>query len=205
MSPDDPITLWMEELREGDDAAAAGLWNHFCLRLYESARRKLSPASRGVYDEEDAALSAFHSVCAGIAAGRFPALNDREGLWRLLLVITSRKVVHRHRHDQQQKRDVGRTFTDSVFARDRDDSAAAGIQNVPAREPTPEFAAAFAETCEKLFEELEESQLRDVASLRLEGYSDSEIATRLGCTRRTIQRRLEVIRRQWQRLAIPPE
>lgn len=201
MLTDDPISLWLEELREGDDEAAARLWNHFCLRLYETARRRLQPDTRRVYDEEDAALSAFHSVCAGIAAGRFPALADREGLWRLLLVITSRKVADRHRYDRQQRRDVGRNLADSVFAANTDDSGPAGIQQLLAREPTPEFAAAFAETCEALFESLDDPLLRDVATLRLESYSDSEIATQLNCSRNTVQRRLEVIRRHWQRLA----
>ena len=98
MSSDDPISLWLDELRNGDDEAATRLWNHFCLRLYESARAKLQPQTRRVYDEQDAALSAFNSVCAGIVAGRFPALRDRQGLWGLLLVITSRKVADRHRY-----------------------------------------------------------------------------------------------------------
>jgi hypothetical protein len=81
LSSDDPVTLWIDELRNADEA---------------------------VYDEEDAALSAFHSVCAGIAAGRFPDLGSRGNLWRLLVVITARKVAHRQRHDQQQRRDVHR-------------------------------------------------------------------------------------------------
>ena len=113
MSNDDPVTLWIEELRNADQAAARNLWNHFVSRLYELGRKKLRPETRRVYDEEDAAQSAFHSVCAGIAAGLFPALGSRENLWHLLVVITARKVAHRHRHDQQQSRDVNRNLADS--------------------------------------------------------------------------------------------
>ena len=90
-SSDDPVTLWIDQLRAADDSAANNLWNHFVSRLYESARKKLRPRTRAVYDEQDAAQSAFKSVCAGIAAGRFPDLQDRESLLRLLLLITSRK------------------------------------------------------------------------------------------------------------------
>jgi hypothetical protein len=100
LSSDDPVTLWIDELRQADQAAARKLWNHFVARLYELGRKKLRPETRRVYDEEDAAQSAFHSVCAGIAAGRFPDLGSRESLWHLLVVITARKVADRHRHDR---------------------------------------------------------------------------------------------------------
>src|SRR5438094_672479 len=111
MSSDDPVTLWIDELRNADEAAAQKLWLHFVSRLYDLARKKLMPETRRVYDEEDAAQSAFHSVCAGIAAGRFPDLQDRDSLWHLLLAITGRKVAHRHRHDRQQRRDVRRNLS----------------------------------------------------------------------------------------------
>ncbi len=198
ISIEDPISLWLDELRAGDELAAAGIWNHFCLRLYETARHKIRSNSRRVYDEQDAAQSAFHSVCAGITAGRFPELHDREGLWRLLLVITSRKVMHRHRYDKQQRRDVRRTEADLVLAV-AGDSGPPGMQQIPAREPTPEFAAEFAETCESLFEGLDDPKLREIVSLRMEGYSDLEIAGRLQCSRSTVQRKLEIVRRHWQR------
>ena len=59
MSSDDPATLWIDELRNADEAAARKLWNHFAGRLYEMGRKKLRPETRRVYDGEDAALSAF--------------------------------------------------------------------------------------------------------------------------------------------------
>ena len=58
-------------------------------------------------DEEDAALSAFESLYAGLANGKFPQLNDRDDLWRLLVVITSRKVLLQARRQLRQKRGGG--------------------------------------------------------------------------------------------------
>lgn len=204
-SNDEPVTVWIEQLREADDEAAAKLWRHFVNELQRSARNKLNPETRRVYDEEDAAQSAFHSVCAGIGQGRFPDLNDRNGFWRLLLTITARKVAHRHRHDQQQRRDTRRNLSDAIFKSATEDSAHGGIDRLPAREPTPEFAAEFVETCDTLFACLEDRDLHDVAKLRMEGYTDGEIGERLACSRRTVQRRLELIRRQWQRLGATGE
>jgi len=205
MASDDPVTQWIDELRNADEAAAQKLWNHFVSRLYEMGRKKLRPETRRVYDEEDAAQSAFHSVCAGIAAGRFPDLQDRHSLWHLLLAIAARKVAHRHRHDQQERRDVRRTFSDSIFVPSSDDSACAGVGMIASREPTPEFTAEFAETCETLFNSLKDPALHQVGTLRMEGHTDAEIANRLECSRRTVQRRLEVIRRHWDRLELSGE
>ncbi len=58
-------------------------------------------------DEEDAALSAFDSLCAGLAKGQFPQLADRDDLWRLLVVITTRKVRAQARRRMRQKRGGG--------------------------------------------------------------------------------------------------
>ena len=198
---DDPITLWIDQLRQGDDLAARDLWNHFFRRLHELAWHKLRLTTRPVYSEEDAAQSAFHSVCAGIVAGRFPDLQDRDSLWRLMLVITAQKVANRHRYDQQQRRDVRRNSSDSIFTDSRQNLDARAM-TAASREPTPEFAAEFVDICECLFRSLEDSTLKEIAGLKLEGYTDSEIADRLNCSRRTVQRRITIIRRHWQRLEV---
>ncbi len=40
--------------------------------------------------------------------------------------------------------------------------------------------------------------VRHVALSRMEGYTNDEIAAQLGCARRTIARRLELIRKTWE-------
>ena len=48
MSSDDPVTLWIEELRDADEAAARKLWNHFVARLYELGPANPQPHERGI-------------------------------------------------------------------------------------------------------------------------------------------------------------
>jgi DNA-directed RNA polymerase specialized sigma24 family protein len=201
LSNDDPITIWVDELRQGDDQAGSKLWAYFFHRLREIARSKLRLTTRAVYDEDDAAQSAFQSVCAGIIAGRFPDLHDRDSLWRLMLVITVQKVANRHRYDQRQRRDVRRNLSDSIFTNSREEVVVGG-QRLASREPTPEFAAEFVEICERLLRSLEETTLKQVATLKMEGYTDNEIADRLRCSRRTVQRRIMIIRRHWEGLEV---
>ena len=52
---------------------------------------------------------------------------------------------------------------------------------------------------------LDDPALQQVVTLRLEGYTDDDVAERLKCSRRTVQRRLEVIRRHWDRLELSRE
>ena len=87
------VTRWIGDLKAGDGAAAAALWERYFDRLVRLARKRLASRAGGVEDEEDAALSAFESFCAGLARGRFTELGDRDDLWKLLVVITARKAA----------------------------------------------------------------------------------------------------------------
>lgn len=198
---EDAVSIWIEDLKNTDDSAAEKLWNHFFLRLHSIAKKKLNSKSNTVYDEEDAAQSAFLSFCNGIAAGRFPDLNDRHSLWKLLLVIASRKISNRHKYDRRQKRDIGRTFGEAVFRQSTHaDVEYSSNGEFLCCEPSPEFVAEFSETCDRLFNQLNDSRLQQTLRLRLEGYAINEIADRMICSRRTVQRSMELIRRRWREL-----
>ncbi len=55
----------------------------------------------------------------------------------------------------------------------------------------------MAEEFRRLLDRLGDEQLRQIALQRMEGYTGDEIAERLGCARRTVARRLELIRQLW--------
>jgi DNA-directed RNA polymerase specialized sigma24 family protein len=143
-------------------------------------------------DEEDAALSAFDSFVRGAACGRYPQLDDRHDLWRLLVVITERKVIDQSRHERRQKRGSGR-----IRGRPGPVDADQPLVSVAGAEPTPEFAALVADECRRLLTGLRDDVLRTIALLRMEGYQNDEIARRFGCSLRTISRKLELIREAW--------
>ena len=193
------ITHRIDALRAGDPAAAQLLWERYFDRLVRLARSRLRATGRpsAAADEEDAVLSAFDSFCAGAVRGRFPQLTDRDDLWRLLVVITARKVQAQARREGRQKRGGGLVRRESDVPGAGGTSATAGLDHLIGAEPTPEFAAQAAEECRRLLDALEDESLRQVALARLEGYTNEEIAGRLGCARRTVARRLELIRKTW--------
>ena len=89
MSPDDSgsVTHWIGALRGGELDAAQPLWERYFARLVRLAQARLrtNRRPRAAEDEEDAALSAFDSFCRAATQGRFPRLDDRDDLWRLLV------------------------------------------------------------------------------------------------------------------------
>ena len=195
---DEAVTEWFRRLTpSGDSEAAQRLWDHYYTRLLHLARQKLGPRNRRMSDEEDVVLSAFDSFYRAAAAGRFPRLDDREDLWRLLVTITARKAADHRKHQQRQKRGGGDVRGESAFDTDRVESTA-GIDGVVGNEPTPEFAAEVAEQYGWLLTQLGDETLRRIASLRLENYSLMEIAEALGCSLRTVKRRLAMIRTKWE-------
>lgn len=137
MSSEGPISRWVAALKGGDAAAAQPLWERYHRRLVTLARQKLSPARRRAADEEDVVQNAFHSFFRGVSAGRFPQLNDRDNLWRLLVVITARKALDQLAHDHRKRRGGGTVQGESgIFpGAGRWDDAA--IEQIVGDEPTP--------------------------------------------------------------------
>lgn len=197
MSSGGSVTRWVTALKQGDLAAAQPLWERYHRRLVALARQKLRPARRRAADEEDVVQSAFHSFFAGVARGRFPQLNDRDNLWRLLVVITARKALDQLAHEHSQRQGGGTLQGESrIFpvGAGWDETA---IEQVVGEEPTPEFAAQVAEQYQRLLDLLGDESLRQVAVWKMEGLTNDEVAARLDCSRRTVARKLETIRIIW--------
>src|SRR5262245_26702749 len=97
------VTFWIDALKAGDNEAAARLWRRYFDELVRIARNRLGATARAAADEEDVALSAFHSLCTGAAANRFAQLDGRDDLWRLLVTITVRKALDQIEHQRRQK------------------------------------------------------------------------------------------------------
>jgi DNA-directed RNA polymerase specialized sigma24 family protein len=195
MSDDGSVTRWLEGLRAGDADDIARLWDRYFHRLVALAGARLPGHVRRESDEEDVALSAFHSFCERAGRGQFPQLDDRDDLWRLLSTITARKAVRAVRHRGRQKRGGGRVLGESAF--EFEGQTDEGMAQFIDREPTPESAVQFAEDVDRLLEDLGNETLRTIALRKLEGHSSTEIAAELGISARSVDRKLELIREIW--------
>ena len=143
------------------------------------------------------ALSAFASFCRAAENQRFPALADRDDLWRLLVVLTVRKALHKIRDECREKRGGGHVLDENALAGPAPDGQEAGLEQVIGAEPTPAFAAQVAEECRRLLDLLGDRPTavhRHPSHGRLQRGRDRRPA---GCALRTVERKLQRIRGLW--------
>jgi DNA-directed RNA polymerase specialized sigma24 family protein len=201
MSSGDSVTQWIDQLKAGERDAVQKLWEAYFERLVALARQKLRGTPRWAADEEDVALSAFDSFCRRAAQGRFPQLLDRDDLWQLLVVLTARKACNLAQHEQRQKRGGGRVRHASALPAEAGEGSA--FADLIGREPDPAFAAQVADECRRRLDDLGDEQLRAVAVWKMEGYTNEEIAAKLGRSLPTVERKLSLIRSTWGKESKP--
>jgi DNA-directed RNA polymerase specialized sigma24 family protein len=146
----------------------------------------------------------FDSVFRGAEQGRFPQLKDRSDLWHLLVAITEHKAIGQARHERRQKRGGGAIQDESALSEASGSSErGSSIEWLIDSGATPELAAQMAEECRRLLASLPDVQLQSVAQWKMEGFTTLEIAAKLGCAPRTVERRFRLIRAIWKK-EIPP-
>ncbi|MCA9040306.1 MAG: hypothetical protein KDA65_08175 [Planctomycetaceae bacterium] len=193
------VTLWIKDVKQGDQEALRNLWERYFNKLVKTAGWKMRDMPKREADEEDIALSAFDSLYRGAEAGRFEQLKNRDDLWRLLIAITSNKIVDQVRKRNTQKRGGGEVRGESILTsvRKGDDGSPAGFEMFMDEDPSPEFLVTLEEEHQLMLGKLRDDTQRSIATLRLQGYTNEEIAEELGISLRSVERKLNLIRDIW--------
>lgn len=198
---DDSVTHWLHELKLGSATATRKIWGYYFDQVVDLARRRLGNTPRRVADEEDVALSVFNRLFIGVSGGQYPQLSDRDGLWRLLVIMTSRRSIDQIQHARRQKRGAGLIRGDSgIYSAVDGDSPDVGFDQFEGDEPTPEYIAMMAEETTRYLALLDDETLQRIALWKLEGYTNQEIADKLSLNVRTVERKLRSIRQCWSSL-----
>ncbi len=185
MASDRSITHWLQQLQQGHDSAAQSLWERYFPRLVALARSRLTGTPHGIADEEDVAISAFTSFCRAVQAGRFARLKGASDLWAILVRITLRKAADLRGSENRQKRGLGVSRVE------------AKLDTLVGKGVSPESTTMAVEEYGRLLNLLKDDELREIARWKMEGYKDKEVAQRLGCDTRTVERKLRHIRKVW--------
>jgi RNA polymerase sigma factor (sigma-70 family) len=182
-------------MQKGEDWAFDTFFKTYYDRLVQFAKRRVGSFPLRTFDEEDVALSAMNSLFNCLRENRYEAQNSVE-LWQILITITKRKLIHRREREYAQKRGGGNVRGDSVWAQ-AGENGRFHKQPDTKRHMTPDAQVELLETTDLLFQRLEDDKTREVARLLLEGYRINDIAEKLNCVRRTIERRIVYIRELW--------
>jgi DNA-directed RNA polymerase specialized sigma24 family protein len=199
MSSPGSISVWLAQMKEGEETAIGQLFKRYWPLLVGLARRKLSGTPRRAEDEEDVAQKVFWNFCESLRAGRLPHLANRQELLALLSHITACQAINQIKHEiGVAKRGAGRVQSEDAIGNASERSH--GLDQVPALAMSPEESAILQDSYRRYMQYLPGS-LREFAELCLAGYTHHEIALQKGCTERTVDRKLALIMAKWQRLA----
>lgn len=182
------VSQLIADFKDGDDDALADLHRRYWPALVNMARKRLKRAPIRGADEEDVAQSALIGFCKTVQDQRVPDLENRHQLLALLSHIVACKAINRIKHAMTLKQGQGKVESLTPIA-----FLASDAGNRPDEE------AILRDCYEKYVGELPD-KLRDFAELHLAGLTNREIAERLDCSQRKVERKLALLRSRWQQL-----
>jgi RNA polymerase sigma factor (sigma-70 family) len=184
--PDTSADWLLTELsRGGNEEAARQLFDEYVDRLLAVARGHISQRLAQRVDPEHVVQSVFRTFFGRIKEGRFQ-IHDRDDLGKLLARITVHKALRQVNFHRAAKRSPMQEAGPAEWSRD-------DLVNLLTREPSPAVTIAFLDQFEHFVSQLR-PQERQILEMRLQGYTNEEIATRLGTYDRHIRRVLERVR-----------
>jgi RNA polymerase sigma factor (sigma-70 family) len=202
----DYVLQLIDRFRSGaagtSDEAAQQLWELYLPRLLALARRKLDPRIRVLQDEEDVVQSMGRSFFRRLRRGDFD-LADRDALWALLVTVTLNKVRNAADRHFAAIRDVRRVQALPMTKPGQSDTGSEKF-DLEDDDPTPAMAAILNEELEQRLRTLPKP-MRRVALLKLEGYTNLEICELLDCSKRNLERKLNLIRKRWEDVSRRPQ
>ena len=183
------FTHMIADLQQGDQDSASDLWRFLRERLLDLSRKANRGADSPVNDDEDTVALSSADTLDCWQEQRDNDIECREELWRQMAFIAFNKARSRAT-DETRLQDAGGT---SFEPGEKMFDAVSG------ETPEANWSMLMQEGCAELLNQLQTKELRNVALLNVQGYTNEAIANQIGCTRRAIQRRLVLIREIWSK------
>ncbi len=182
----------IQGLRQGNRQIVQQFCEQYGAMLHQVAEKHLVGPVRRRVGPEDVVQSACRTFLRRAQAGEFQ-LADSEALWRLLCAITLTKVREQVRFHRRRKRGV-----DQEVQLEAESLPGSGHFEPVAPGPSPAEAAAFADQFQQLMASLDDEE-RQLVDLKLQQYTNDEVAEHLGCSERTVRRILKRVQDRLER------
>ena len=177
--PDDDRDL-LGRFQNGDQDAATSIYLRYVRRLLALVRNQSSAELAARVEADDIVQSVFRTFFRRAVHGEYEVPEGDE-LWKLFLVIAVNKIRSTTEFYHAAKRDIRRTvggeLADRFGGRSADEEAARTLKMV-----VDELLAKLSPTHEQ------------VVRLRIDGCEVNEIADRLKCSKRSVERVLQGFR-----------
>lgn len=183
------ITNWLQRMRSGDQKAVERLWQYFSpdmLRRYAPQCRQLR-----ITDEEDIVSVAFFNLTSAMIENKADQITNRKEFWRLLRIITKRKLKDSLRYEYSQKRGGNHTIVSL-----HDGAAVASLeQDVDTNQHVDDDT--LIEMLKDVASRMSRPEFAEIIELKLQGKKNSEIARSLDISLRTTQYLILEIKEIW--------
>jgi DNA-directed RNA polymerase specialized sigma24 family protein len=181
-----PDEVLIAKFREGNEDAAAALFERYFERLVMLARGQLGWRLKGVEGSTDMAQSVLRSFFMQLKADDI-RVGPEDSLWPLLVTITLNKVRNRAKFWQRERRDLAR----QIPLQEGGDPLESG--------PSPQDAAELRDLVDRLLEPFSPRRRRTI-ELILAGESVARIVAEVGTTERTVYNTRQAAARILERL-----
>jgi len=185
------VSGWIAGMRDGDPDAVRNLVERYFGKLAQYSHKRLDARMRVAEDGEDIAVMVLDTLTRNAQLGLFPNLQHREDLWLLLILLTQQLVIERKREAKTNRpvmynmTDLLTRYSESLEAYLQEDTTHARILEI-------------VDCWNELLKSLDNDRSRDIARLKLQGFSNREIATILQLVPKTVDRKVSAILQRWQ-------
>lgn len=191
MNENDSVDL-LARWKEGDEQAAALLFERYVNELVGMARNLLSTRMQRRVEPEDVVQSVYRSFFRKAGDDRY-VLEKSGDLWKLLAAITVSKVRGQVEFHTAKKRGI---YTEESLK--ANDSICGFRPEAIADQPRPEDAAAVIEELHAVLEKLDPLQ-RQILELALQNKDVDEITSEVHRSARTVRRTLQRLREELEK------
>lgn len=197
----EPLKAWgmsdslelVQRWRDGDEEAAAEIFDRYVHRVLALARTRLSPQFQRRIDPEDVTQSACNSFFRRVRSDEL-VIRRSGDLWRLLAAITINKVREQVRYQKAKKRDPD---NEESWAGSKHPWSSVKPDSV-LQPPQADDAVALIEVVESVISKLKPRDQR-ILSMRLQGMGVADISSEVECAERTVRRVLVSVRETLER------
>lgn len=168
---------------DGDNDALRVLWDRFFEPLVRSIESRAKRLPRTLLDGEDIAIEVFGELWRYANEGRLTSIKDRDEFWAFLLAVSYRKLISHVRRETSARR--GGTLNRVTMT--------SGLDTLVGSAPSPDVPVEFSDEIARLLAILNNDLLRKIATMKIEGNSNHEIASKLSIASATLTRKLKLI------------
>jgi DNA-directed RNA polymerase specialized sigma24 family protein len=193
------VTGWIASMREGDQDALEAFSKRYFSKIRDLAKSRLSKP-----DSEEVANDVLVALTQSIAEGKYPDLCDRSSLWFLILKITQCRIIANSRRGHAKKRIPAESIEvkpalEPIKMESLTDYEVE-LDQVIASKSSEVAWIEISDCWEELLKCLPDDDCRKIAQLKLQSYTNREIAIKLEYTPSKVDRKVRIIQEEWKRI-----